>query len=488
MEKRSANTVQTLLMSGMLLSFIGVSILSMIYMAKDNNFDNIIFQYFSISPSMYAKLIYLDIDKGPLINGMNACSILFVLCNYAFSQSNFPAKNKPLHRRIRIFLVLFWILQLVAYSTWFQMFLYFDQSVVLSDAANFRLFYDLLHCCTIGLNFLTLLYSAFCLIVTARKKEPIRELRRIKWLLVVIDIFICGLYFYMFFSLPGAFLWMSRSVGYIAYTSLQMAPYIGIMRLIPVTVILLILFLWLNFHRYNKDMQKMRNEDFVFSSIVSSSEISTRAFSHYVKNELLGILSETELLIQESPCPSERLERIRNSCVEVYERLDTLQRNSNRLVLNQSRNNILSIIRDTLDAYKDIFEKNRMEVSCTTEAEEIYVFCDRHYIQEVLNNLINNAIEVLAPLPEDHPRKLDIHVRLFENEVQIRLHDSGPGIPPSIKDKLFEPFSSTKPTKYNWGIGLSFAKRIVKSHNGTIEAANSPAGGAVFTVYFPLIK
>ncbi len=488
MRKKTKNYMQSLSMFGMLLSFIGVTILSMIYMAKDNNFDNAIFQYFNISNRLYSRLIYLNIKKDSLVNGMNLCSILFILCNYAFSQCNFPLKGTSLHKKIRVFLGLFWIVQLLVYSTFFIRFLYFGRAGFLPDPAIFRFCYKVFHSITVWINLVTLLYSAACLILTARKKEPIRELRRIKWLLVVIDICICGLYFYMFFSLPDCFLWLSRSMNYTAYLSLKMPPYIGLMRILPFLVVLLIVFLWFNFHRYNKDIQKMEDDDYVFSSILSSSEISTRAFSHYVKNELLGILSEAELMLQEGNPDTERLEHIRQSCMEVYERLDTLQKNSNRILLNQSRNNILEMIDGALTQCREMLEKHHVEVIYKADAREVFVFCDRHYMQEIFHNLIINAVEAMAALPKDRPRLLTILTFLYENEIQIQFQDSGPGISPAIEDNLFEPFSSTKPTKYNWGIGLSFVKRIVKSHDGKIEAKNAPIGGAIFTLHFPILK
>lgn len=488
METRVQKPIQTILMVGMLLSFLGVTFLSMIYMAKDNNFDNTIFHYFSISKAMYSKLMYLDIRKDTLINGMNLCSILFVLCNYAFSQHNFPQRGKRPHTVIRVLLMLFLVLQLLVYSTWFQYFVYFGHAGFVPDAATYRSAYSLFHHITIAFNLVILVYSAGCLLVTATKREPIRTLRNIKWLVFVLDVCICVLYFYMFFSLPDSFLWMSRSVGYIAYTSLKMAPYFVIMRVIPFSVVILIIMLWANFHWYNKDVQRMKDDDYVFSSIVASSEISTRALSHYIKNELLGIQTETEIMLQAGAYSPEGLEHIRASCMQVYERLDALQRNSNRLVVNQSRNNIVDILEKTLTHYKEIFLQRRVTLTMTTDAPEIYVFCDQQCMQEVFSNLINNALEAMDSMPTDRPRELDVQVRLFEAEVQIQFKDSGPGISLSIQDKLFQPFSSTKPTKHNWGIGLSFARRIVKSHNGRIEAENIPGGGARFIIQLPTIK
>ena len=490
MIKRTKKYIQSFSMLGMLLSFLGVTIFSMIYMAKDNNYYNTIFEYFNISTRLYSRLIYMNIGKEALINGMNICSILFILCNYIFSQSSFSTKSNSscLHKGLRFFLCIFPLVQLIVYNPLFIRFLYFGKAGFLPDPVSFRFGYGIFHQITVFFNLFTLLCSAGYLIATARKKEPIRELRLIKWLLAIIDICIVLLYFYMFFSLPDCFLWLSRSMDYTAYLSLEMPPYIVFMRLLPFLVVLLIVILWVNFYRYNRNIRKMNDDDFVFSSIISSSEISTRAFSHYVKNELLGILSETDFMIREKQTCPERLEHIRKSCLDVYERLDALQRNSNRIVLNQSRHNILDIISDTLERYREFLQKSGITVVYESDTDEAYVFCDSHYIREVFRNLINNAADAMVLLPEGHTRKLIITAALYENEIQIRIGDTGPGISPAIVDRLFEPFASTKPTKYNWGLGLSFVKRIVKSHDGKIEAANTSEGGAEFTIYFPILK
>ncbi|MGC1537350.1 MAG: ATP-binding protein, partial [Candidatus Sulfotelmatobacter sp.] len=61
-------------------------------------------------------------------------------------------------------------------------------------------------------------------------------------------------------------------------------------------------------------------------------------------------------------------------------------------------------------------------------------------------------------------------------------HDDGPGIPGDILASIFDPFYTTKRPGRGTGLGLSICKAVMKEHNGTIEAANAPGGGAVFTV------
>jgi len=69
----------------------------------------------------------------------------------------------------------------------------------------------------------------------------------------------------------------------------------------------------------------------------------------------------------------------------------------------------------------------------------------------------------------------------------IRVRDNGTGIPAEIRDKLFQPFFTTKPTGEGTGLGLSISYDIVtQQHGGTIEVESAPGQGACFRVYLPL--
>ena len=66
----------------------------------------------------------------------------------------------------------------------------------------------------------------------------------------------------------------------------------------------------------------------------------------------------------------------------------------------------------------------------------------------------------------------------------MRVEDTGPGIAPRVRDRLFEPFVSGKET--GLGLGLSICRRLVEAHGGTIRGDNDPGGGAVFTFTLPV--
>jgi signal transduction histidine kinase len=72
----------------------------------------------------------------------------------------------------------------------------------------------------------------------------------------------------------------------------------------------------------------------------------------------------------------------------------------------------------------------------------------------------------------------------LDHRIQITVKDNGPGIPPEIKDKIFQPFFTTKPTGQGTGLGLSLAYDIVKAHGGEIKVETEEGVGTEFIIYF----
>ena len=108
------------------------------------------------------------------------------------------------------------------------------------------------------------------------------------------------------------------------------------------------------------------------------------------------------------------------------------------------------------------------------------VIADRVQIQQVLVNLLRNAVEAMATAPV---RDLTIAIARRGAMIEIVVTDSGPGIAPSIAAKLFTPFVTTKP--HGMGIGLAISRSIVEAHGGEMTAETNPGGGARFAFTLP---
>ncbi len=116
--------------------------------------------------------------------------------------------------------------------------------------------------------------------------------------------------------------------------------------------------------------------------------------------------------------------------------------------------------------------------------ENSVVFGDRVQIQQVLINLIRNAMEAMRDSPT---RELVVRTRAISPErLAVEVEDTGPGIAEEIEAKLFQPFVTTKAN--GMGVGLSISRRIIESHGGELTVSRNEAGGATFAIELPLHK
>ena len=113
------------------------------------------------------------------------------------------------------------------------------------------------------------------------------------------------------------------------------------------------------------------------------------------------------------------------------------------------------------------------------------VLLDQRYLREALLNLIKNAIAAMVEMPSgDRPRVLSVSSFADADAVTIRIGDTGPGIPPEIQGKIFEPYFTTR--DFGSGLGLTLVYKIVKEHMGEIELDSKPGAGSTFAISIPV--
>jgi signal transduction histidine kinase len=104
---------------------------------------------------------------------------------------------------------------------------------------------------------------------------------------------------------------------------------------------------------------------------------------------------------------------------------------------------------------------------------------DPRLLKRALFNLLANAWQSAAP-----PPPVTVLLDAASKEARIRVTDAGPGVPPELLERLFEPYFTTKVS--GTGLGLLIARRIVEEHGGSIEARRAPEGGLEVEIRLPL--
>lgn len=128
-------------------------------------------------------------------------------------------------------------------------------------------------------------------------------------------------------------------------------------------------------------------------------------------------------------------------------------------------------------------KKHNIDIQRDFPKEFPVVLGDKKQIQEVLFNIIRNAVQAME--------KADSGMILLsgfaeDGRVVVRIGDNGPGIPPEQTDQIFNPFYTTKEPGQGTGLGLFIVKRLVERHKGTIDVESPAGGGTTFTLKFPL--
>ena len=119
-----------------------------------------------------------------------------------------------------------------------------------------------------------------------------------------------------------------------------------------------------------------------------------------------------------------------------------------------------------------------MDVSLPTSQTVVTV--DEAEMQQIFVNLLDNSLYWLEKIPQNR-RKIAVEVSLRPGELRILFSDSGPGVPEDIRDRIFDPYFSTKPDGV--GLGLTIAGETAAEYDGALELiSGGPLEGATFRV------
>ncbi len=204
--------------------------------------------------------------------------------------------------------------------------------------------------------------------------------------------------------------------------------------------------------------------------------------AHELNNPLTSILGVSELLqdSQTTDAARKQIGILQQQARRAAEIVHNLTYFATPPTPGKTPVNMADIVERTLNLHSYSLRKNSITVDFLRAPTQPVVKADPHQLMQVFLNLILNAEQAIRETRDRGTLRIRLGNR--GEAVWASFQDDGPGIPADVLPSIFDPFYTTKRPGRGTGLGLSICKSVMKEHNGTIEAANAPGGGAVFTV------
>jgi len=205
--------------------------------------------------------------------------------------------------------------------------------------------------------------------------------------------------------------------------------------------------------------------------------------AHEVKNPLNAILLHVEVartkLAAGDTAVGPQMEIISREILRLDRVVKTFLDFTKPVELKLSNLPVRNLLAEMVELARPQAESSKILLKVEEEAGDLEVRADHDLIQQAFLNVVVNAIEVMPGGGE-----LLFQSLAHEDTVEIRISDSGPGIPPELRDKIFRLYFTTK--REGSGIGLAMAFRIVQLHDGTIDFISEPGKGTTFYIRLPI--
>jgi C4-dicarboxylate-specific signal transduction histidine kinase len=241
--------------------------------------------------------------------------------------------------------------------------------------------------------------------------------------------------------------------------------------------------------RAEEALQTARSELAHVSRVMTLGEL-TASIAHEVNQPLAAVVTNAQACLRwlalETPRPDEaraaveRIVRDSNRASEVIQRIRALAKKAEPQMVALDINDV---IREAISLEQREMLSQRVSLRTELASALPPVLGDRVQLQQVVINLVMNALEAMAPVT-DRPRDMLIRSQQDDaNEVLVAVRDSGMGIDSENADRLFNAFFTTKPT--GMGMGLSISRSIIVAHGGRLWVSPNADHGATFQFTLP---
>ncbi|HMQ51674.1 MAG TPA: GAF domain-containing protein [Anaerolineae bacterium] len=209
--------------------------------------------------------------------------------------------------------------------------------------------------------------------------------------------------------------------------------------------------------------------------------------AHELNNPLTSIIGYSDLLQEDDlhPRHKEDLEIIFRQADRARIIVKDLLTFARKIELETRPVDLNEVINSSLRLTKSDLQSHQIQVTTSLDFGLPLTMADPHQLELVFVNLITNAIQSLMAV--EGPRGLSITSHYQDEIISLTFADNGPGIPPKIADRIFDPFFSTKPVGQGTGLGLSICFGIISEHKGRIKTEDHRPVGAAFCVELPVV-
>ena len=205
--------------------------------------------------------------------------------------------------------------------------------------------------------------------------------------------------------------------------------------------------------------------------------------SHEINNPLANISARAQSLLRDEADPERRrtLEAIYQQALRAHEMISDLMLFARPPQLVLAPVDLAPLLEELVGELREECRRRGIALKVHAAVSLPSVTADASALAAAIRSLLVNAMEAIG-----RDGRIEVAVSASKSHIEIAVHDSGPGIPAEIAEKIFDPFFSGREAGRGLGFGLSKCWRVVTDHGGEVTAANRPTGGATFTITLPL--
>ena len=216
------------------------------------------------------------------------------------------------------------------------------------------------------------------------------------------------------------------------------------------------------------------------NSNIRTANSSMRFAAHAIKGEIAKIQGCSQLLEERlSDSESKAYSRIiTRSCCELSEMLERVKTQLQDITIEYEFIHVSAIINRVISSYEPTAAIRGAKIQHEIP-DEIFLLSDANHLYNVIDNLLKNAIEAL---PKTNGNVL-LMLLALRKELVISIRDNGCGMDPEQIKQIRKPFFTTKNTRENYGLGMTYCYRVIKKLNGRIEVESKPGEGSIIRVF-----